>query len=518
MRRTLSLLAASVTALAASAMAVADARAAQGFAISYQTIPGDGGTPLKAFVVKPTGRGTGPFPLLVMPSSWSVFDVEYVGAAEKLATERGFEVVSYTSRGFWDSGGQVEVAGPRDTADESKVIDWAVAHAGADVRRVGLAGISYGAGISLLTAARDRRVKAVAAMSAWADLKASIYPNQTLTEQSAALLLLSGDLTGRPGKDLMRLQNAYFTDDFGPVLPLAAARGAAAYLDQINKNHPAILIGNAWEDGIFPPSQIADFYARLTGPKRLLLQPGDHGTTDLTGAAGLPNDTWAAAGRWFEHYLNGVDNGVGHEQPIQVKAANGGGWLGFPTWASLGPRTRTYFLTGSGSTSGSPAGGWTLAIGAGVPTVADSGIVEVTGTAQQFGAGWQTRISDVDRRYGAVWSTPPFSRATAIGGYPFLHTVVTPSAKDTSFFAYLYDVGPDGVGSLITHKPYTLRDVKPGRPETIDLRLEPIRWNLAGGHHLALVVDTMDIRYRSTSRPGTTVTFAAPSYLTVPTT
>jgi predicted acyl esterase len=144
----------------------------------------------------------------------------------------------------------------------------------------------------------------------------------------------------------------------------------------------------------------------------------------------------------------------------------------------------------------------------------------VTGAAQQFGISWTTPVSQIDRRYGAVWGAPAVSRSTSIGGFPFLHTTVVASAKDTSLFAYLYDVGPDGVGALITHKPYSLRDVRPGRATTIDLRLEPIRWNLAAGHHLTLVVDTMDIRYRSTSHMGTTVTFtspaSSPSYFTVP--
>ena len=517
MRKTLSVLAASVT---AAVLVAPTAHAAPGFAITYQTIPGDGGTALKAFVIKPTARGTGPFPLLVMPSSWSLLDVEYVGAAARLATERGFEVVSYTTRGFWDSAGQIEVAGPQDTADQSKVIDWAVANANADASRVGLAGISYGAGISLLTAARDKRVRAVAAMSAWADLAASLYPNQTLSEQTAATLLLAGDITGRPGTNLKKLQSAYFSGDLAPVLPLAAAHGAAAYLDQINANHPAILIGNAWEDGIFPPSQIIDFYNRLTGPKRLMLQPGDHGTTDGTGAIGLPNDTWAAAGAWFDHYLNGTDNGVDRDKPVQVKAANGGGWLGFASWQALGPRLNKYYLAGDGRTASKPKTGWKERIAAGVPTIADSGILEATGIAQQFGLPWQAPISQIDRRYGAVWNAPASTRPTAVGGFPFLHTTVTPTANNTSLFAYLYDVGPDGVGSLITHKPYSLRNVRPGRAQTIDLRLEPIRWNLATGHHLTLVIDTMDIRYRSTSRTGTTLTFTSPAsnptYLTIP--
>src|SRR5688500_5157613 len=66
------------------------APAAPGCAVPYETIPGQGGTPLKALVVTPTGRGSGPFPLIVLPSSWGVNNIEYVGAAAKLAYESGY--------------------------------------------------------------------------------------------------------------------------------------------------------------------------------------------------------------------------------------------------------------------------------------------------------------------------------------------------------------------------------------------------------------------------------------------
>ncbi|MBY8854314.1 X-Pro dipeptidyl-peptidase, partial [Saccharothrix sp. MB29] len=68
MRRSLPLLLAALVAL----VLAPPAQAAPGFAVGYRTIPGQGGTPLKAFVVEPTGRGSGPFPLLVLPSSWGV--------------------------------------------------------------------------------------------------------------------------------------------------------------------------------------------------------------------------------------------------------------------------------------------------------------------------------------------------------------------------------------------------------------------------------------------------------------
>ncbi|MEU5876673.1 CocE/NonD family hydrolase [Spirillospora sp. NPDC047279] len=501
-------LAAGVTWAAALTAVPPAAAAEKGSTVTYESIPGDGGTALKALVIKPTGHGTGRSPLLVMPASWSLFHAEYLGAATQLAKESGYTVVSYTSRGFWDSAGTIEVAGRQDIADVSRVIDWAVRNANADETRVGAAGISYGAGISLLAAGSDKRVRAVAAMSGWTDLKASLYPNETVNDQSAALLLGAGNITGRLGTDLKRLQDAWIADELGPVLPLADERGAINRIGRINANRPAILVANQWADSIFPPGQTADFYERLTGPKRLMLQPGDHATAEGLGAVGLPNDTWTAAARWFDHYLRGVGNGVEREAPVNLKALNGGGWTGYPNWKAVTRGSAAYRLDG------------TRTLAAGGATVADSGIVFAHGVAQQAGIHWKIRVDQVDPRNGAVWRTAPYGRATTIGGFPRLRTTVIPSTRDSSFFAYLYDVAPNGEGQLVSHKPFTLRNATPGKARTVDLRLEPVSWKVPAGHRLALVVDTTDIRYRSMSRSGTftlTSTAKAPSTLTIPT-
>src|SRR4030081_2139374 len=103
MRRSLALLLAMAVPLLGLTLAAPTASAA-GQSTRYETITADDGTPLRAFVVTPTGRGDGPLPLLVMPSSWSMPNLEYVATGWKLAKESGYEVISYTSRGFWDSG------------------------------------------------------------------------------------------------------------------------------------------------------------------------------------------------------------------------------------------------------------------------------------------------------------------------------------------------------------------------------------------------------------------------------
>jgi putative CocE/NonD family hydrolase len=490
--------------------------ASPGFTASYQSIPGDGGTPLHAFVITPTGPG--PFPLLVMPSSWGAPDLEYVGEGAKLAYQDGYEVISYTSRGFEDSGGEIDVAGAQTMADVSKVIDWGLANTPADAGKIGVAGISYGAGQALLAAGMDPRIKAVAAMDAWSDLGASLYPNQTVSSLGSDALLAAANITGRPGPDLQTIEKDYAAGDIKDILPLAATRSAANSLPAINSNGAAIMIANDWEDSLFPPAQLVSFYNQLDGAKRLLLEPGDHGTASGPGAIGLPNDVWDSVANWFDHYLRGIDNGADAQNPIQLKPANGGAWEDYPSWNAVTATSHSYYLTApsglepTGSLSSSASTGWHSGIAGGVDTIADSGVPFLSGALQEY-ANIPVGVSIplVARAFGAVWSGPNYPDGLAVTGAPVLHTTVTPSSANTSLFAYLYDVDAFGNGSLITSTPYSLLNATPGVARSVDIALQPISWIVAGGHHLALVVDTVDPRYNSSSGIGSSVTFGSPA-------
>ncbi|HEY3562762.1 MAG TPA: CocE/NonD family hydrolase [Kribbella sp.] len=486
---------------------------AAGFSTTYQRIPGAGGIEIGAVVLTPTGQGDGPFPLVVMPSSWGVPNVEYVGQGAKLATA-GFRVISYSSRGFWDTGGGIDIAGPPTVADVSKVIDWAAQHTPADTDRVAAVGISYGAGTSLLAAAKDPRIKAVGALSGWADLIRSLDPNETVALQAVAGLLALGNVTGRPGPEMASLQTKFVTGDFDGAIAeakqLSPVRSAATMVDNLNANNPAVFLANAFEDSIFPPSQYTDFFTRLTGPKRLLLAHGDHATPEASGAIGLPNETWDELASWLRHYLTGADNGADPEAPVQLKSQRGT-WRGYANWAAVG-QERTSYLTKAGALQTKESTGWSRSIGAGVPTVADSGVALVSGALQgllTIPTGVATPL--VDRSFAGVWSGPAFDGPTVVNGTPEAHLTVQPSAASTSLFAYLYDVDALGVGSLISHKPYTLRGATPGKAIPLDVRLEATSWEVPAGHHLVLVVDTVDPRYLGRSVIGSTVTFSSPA-------
>ncbi|MEU8461282.1 CocE/NonD family hydrolase [Streptomyces sp. NPDC029003] len=481
--------------------------------LRFHDIPGSGGITLKGNVFTPAGAGPGrTYPLIVLPTSWGMPQIEYVAQARKLA-DSGYVVVSYTSRGFWLSGGQIETAGPADIADVSAVIDWALATTPADPARIGLGGVSYGAGISLLASAHDPRVKAVVALSGWANLIDSIYSGRTQHLQAAGLLGAAGYLTGRPGPELQQILGDFLgskLENEQAMIDWGRERSASEQLDRINANGAAIMLGNAWGDTIFPPNQYAAFYEKLTGPKRLEFRPGDHATAEGTGLLGLPNDTWTNAHRWFDRYLKGERNGVDTEAPVQIKSRSDAGYEGYADWKAVG--------SGGAEKIALPDSEHVFA---NVDSGADGGVVLLSSVLDQFAkAPPVASIPLLPRAFAAVWQSERYAQERRVRGTVRLHTTVTPTKGDGTFVAYLYDVGPLGLGKLVSNAPYTFHGKAPGESFGVDLDLFSTAYDVPAGHRLALVVDTVDPLYIEHNPAGAQLTFSSPrtdpSYVSVP--
>ncbi|MFE7270585.1 CocE/NonD family hydrolase [Streptomyces sp. NPDC057623] len=510
--RTTAVGAVSATLIAGSTLGLAPAAQAAPNSVRFVDISGEGGTALKANVITPAGAdGSTRYPLLVLPTSWGLPQVEYFAQAQKLANS-GYVVVSYNVRGFWQSGGEIEVAGPPDIADASRVIDWALANTPADAGHIGMAGVSYGAGISLLTAAHDKRVKAVAALSGWADLIGSIYSGRTQHVQAAGLLDGASLVTGRQSAEVRQIFNDFYASNLSKeqeMINWGKKRSAATYVDQLNKNGAAVMMANAWGDTIFPPNQYADFYEKLTGPKRLEFRPGDHATAELTGLFGLPNDVWTDTARWFDHYLKGDDNGINRELPVQLKSRSTGGYEGYPDWKSVGATNRKIALGG------------TTTIRTNVNSGADGGVVFLSSILDQVArVPPMASIPLIPRLWAGVWQSEKYATTQRVRGTAKLHTTLTPTKESGTLVAYLYDVGPLGLGKLVSNAPYTFHGRTPGKPFAVDLELYSTAYDVPAGHRLALVVDTVDPLYIEHNPSGARLTFSSPandpSYVSIP--
>jgi predicted acyl esterase len=478
------------------------------------------GVGLAGILTQPSSPG--PHPAIVFISSWGLPDFEYYDQAQQFAAD-GYIVLEYDPRGFYNSGGTIDVASPQDVADVSTVITWLLANTSANPSEIGVGGVSYGAGLSLLAAAEDPRIKAVASMSTWTDLDYSLYPNNTRHQESTDLLAAAAELTGRLSPDFENILSDFYADkDVPQILQWGAVRSPQTYINEINTNNPAVFISNGLQDSIFAPNQLTPFYNDLTTPKYLMLQPGDHATAEAGGLLGLSNSVWTNVHEWFDHYLTGAANGINTQDPVQVEPVGGSSYEGYPSLSALSTSSATFQLggtnwLGTGSLSYAAPGSWSTGISVGTATCASGGTLEVSGLLTQLldlpPSCW---LPVVDRGDAAVWQSDAMSSELKLRGAANISLTFTPSASSGTLYAYLYDVNWADDGTLISYVPYTYLNATPGEPMTINARLLTAAYNIPSGDSIAVVVGTKDPLFLDDDQSGSTVTFGGPSSVTLP--
>ncbi|GIG63296.1 hypothetical protein Lfu02_76680 [Longispora fulva] len=514
MRRLLTLVVLATLVLFGAAVPAHAAPSTTGF--TFFDLTASDGVVLKANVIAPTTPGR--HPGIVFISSWGINDLEYLAQASKFA-EAGYVVMSYGARGFWLSGGQIDTAGPKDVADARTAVDWMVANPAVDPDRIGTAGISYGAGISLIAAGHDPRIRAVSAMSGWSDLVYSLYDQQTRHGQSVGFLGIAALITGKPSAELTGILGDFYANrDIDNIKSWAKIRSAATYLDGINAHQPAILMANAYGDSIFPPNQLVDFYGRLTGPKRLEFAPGDHAIVEGLGLAGLPNHVWDSTRQWFDRYL-GPGGTIG--QGVVLRPHGSSAVETYPDWAATRTATTRLGLgevrwwDGTGDLGGTPATGWSRQTWPRVDTPAYGGVALVSGALDTLtGIPPTVWLPAVSRLNAGVWTSDGYSDGVKVRGTAKLHLAVNPSAPRGTVVAYLYDLDALGGGQLITHTPVTWLSTT----STLDATFPAAAYDVPAGHRLALVLDGKDSLYLDMNdTPGATVTYQGSSWLELPT-
>jgi putative CocE/NonD family hydrolase len=485
-----------------------------------KSIPVNGAT-LSAEVVTPkvdTGA-----PLLVIPGAWGAAADKYRAIATEFA-QSGYQVVVYAQRGLGGSTGEADFGGPTTQRDASAVIGWALKHTHADPHQIGMFGISYGAGISLLAAARDPRIKAVTALSTWTNL-ADSYDQDGTPNIGGLATLIGGQPAGRHyDATVMHLRHTLLDApaDLGPVLHrMSPTRSPDHFIHQLNKNDPAIMIANAFEDSLLNPRQLVPFFDKLTTPKRLELAAGDHGGPELSALQGDPaNQTVEDAKAWLDHYVRGDDNRIQTEDPIVLTNARTDQLTTYHKWPTATAKDRVT-LAPPGTTvpqGNTPNPTWSRTIQhAGADSGASSGPL-------QIGAPEYTPpVVDIHKIKAAdalVWNGPALSADLSIAGTPAVHLGISSTSKTATIYLHFYDVADSGKASLIDFQPYTVTGLSPGKVKQVTIDMQPISWTIPGGDHLTLVLDTFDKRYQSLTPAGNSLTVASsqanPAWFTAP--
>jgi predicted acyl esterase len=474
------------------------------------SIPAAGGVTLSADVLAPGGPG--PYPLVVMPASWGSGASEYrnLGAAFAGA---GFTVVAYSQRGFQGSGGEIDFAGRTTQDDVSTVISWALKHTHADPNRIGLFGTSYGGGVALLGAAHDKRVKAVVATSTWTDLADALVPQGAVNEQALGWLFDSptvplDKLTSQVHKVADDAKSQPLTS--GDALEqMSATRSVDKEINALNRNKPAIMIANAYEDSLLDPTSLVSFFDKLHTAKRLQLSTGDHGGPEIGGLRGQPNAVISTAGKWLDFYLNGTKNDINKGGQILLQDGATGAVHTYTSWPAtmrnlkLGTPGIAADLTTTGP------GSWSHDITTGQDSGASIGTAAIL-SGNEYRSP-TISIGSLKSEHAFTWSSVALPGAAVVSGTPRLRVQVRSSAPKVTLFAYLYDVDPSGTATLMTYAPATVSS------GSVSLDLRPLAWTVAAGDHLSLVIDSADDRYASAEPAGTTLTLASPASLSIPT-
>ena len=236
---------------------------------------------------------------------------------------------------------------------------------------------------------------------------------------------------------------------------------------------PAVHVGG-WFD-MFAQATLDEFVGRQhigangsRGAQKLVMGPWTHSIGKMpAGELQFPNASKVpapyGAGRWFEHYLSGIDNGVEKEPAVayyvmgdtQSPDAPGNEWRHADDWPVPATETCAYFTREGTLSLAKPA-----AVGATYveytfeptnpcPTVGGNNLTLARGPMNQ---NMIEGRSDV-----VVFTSAPLTEAVEVTGRVKAAVYITSSAIDTDLSVRLCDVYPDGKSYLIAEGILRLR-------------------------------------------------------------
>ena len=521
-------------------------------------------------------------PAVVLAHGFGGSKDDSAGVGRELARS-GYTVITYTARGFGRSGGLIHLDDPAyEGADAVRLVDFAagrpeVLSTGGDPV-IGFAGASYGGAVSLVAAALDPRIDAIAPAYTWNSLVQALFPQHAVAgspasladvspaasgvfkQRWASLFFLSGSdgggspaasgpgpaLCGRFAPELCAgyLETARTGRADPGLLRLLERSGPARLLSRVQA--PTLLLQGE-QDTLFPLDQ-AD--ANLRGlppgtPARMLWVAGGHdASTSVT-------DQLDAIEDWFgRHLVPGeppADPGPAFSAVVPATALVGDGdddepaTVTTPTYPGRGavaPDLEQVGLTGNRQSVLSPAGGTPAAL----TSLPGTGAALTAATSLAgYGLG-------VLPGQSATFTSAPQTAPRSLVGSGRVELEVTSSAAEATLFVSLWDLGPDTVPSSTSSAdeagdtgsgpgspaaggvqpssavlpgaavaPVRLTGLTPGAPRRVQVALPSVAHQVPVGHRLRLVVSSTDQAYAVPTRAtGYTVALAAGSGLALP--
>jgi len=233
--------------------------------------------------------------------------------------DAGYNVVSWDTRGEWDSGGILQLNNPfYEGRDVSALLSWIAAATPTALDqpndpRSGMVGGSYGGGIQLTAAGIDPRIDAIVPTITWNSLNESLYPSETFKTVYATSLLLSLVFTEARIND--QIYRSVLTGDlFGWISDSAqAVLASSGPTSLLNRLEAPALLTQGIVDGLFPLRQSLDNAQTILAnpfgtPAKVIWFCGGHGSCVTPINAGQSTLMRDSALDWLASYVKKQDD------------------------------------------------------------------------------------------------------------------------------------------------------------------------------------------------------------------
>ncbi|MYW65886.1 alpha/beta fold hydrolase [Streptomyces sp. SID8379] len=463
------------------------------------------------------GSGTERRPAVLLTHGFGGSKEDVRGEAEKLA-RHGFAVLTWSARGFGKSTGKIGLNDPKgEVADVSRLIDWLAKRPEVQLDkagdpRVGMTGASYGGAVSLLAAAYDKRVDAIAPQITYWNLADALFPDGVFKKLWAGIFFTSGSAdigsrTSRAGLECGRFQEQ-LCDMYQRVAVAGQPDAAARKL--LEERSPSTvgdrikvptLIAQGQTDSLFPLGQ-ADAMAKQI--------KANHAPVDVDwlngGHDGGDMEVDRVSGRvakWFDRYLKdekGVDTGPAFrvtrtggvdstDGAATLRGASGDAYPGLRGEQ----RVRVPLKSGTETFQNPPGGG--------PPSISSVPGLGSLASLSSLGLGASLDFPGQFARF----DTAPLTKSVRITGSPTATVHVKSSSGTAVLFAKVYDAGPGGTREVLPSQLVTPVRVTGagGAGKDVTLTLPAVDHQVQKGHKLRLVLSSTDLGYASPDQPAT---------------
>jgi ABC-2 type transport system ATP-binding protein len=423
------------------------------------------------------------------------------------AANHGYAGFAYSTRGFGQSTGHMDVAGPASLQDLKELVAWLKLNGPVAPDKVGVFGCSYGGGHSIQAATMpDMGIATAVPCVPWSDLGQALHPNGVFKLSYTTGFYATGNGLVQSGCQPMclsvggqQLGRRQLYDTYDPQVHVGFVEAltglGSGHLEQLFRERSAALnvqniripvfLIQGLNDDLFPGDQALPFFDLIPTPEKKLYL-GFVGHPRAVGSGPEADYVRAQVYRWFDFYLKGQGTRpFDPAAPIELASTP---WTGstqaLARWPS-GPEGGAFALNADGTLGAPGASGSGVLVNTAIAGMQDDAVLPLV-------AGpLPPQVPDGTPLDTLSFRTAPLAQPLELLGTPRADLRVTSTGTEFEVAVKVFDVGPQG-STLVTRGIYGVEDNLPGLAEHLVFDLQPYHYTFAAGHQVEVRVAASD--------------------------